>query len=432
MSNPVVVIPGYFGSKLADALDKSRLLWLDGHGLLNPEVTLEALRLDVGDPDRVVPVGILDEVVILPPFWDPDVYKGLISFLRGNLELEVREFYYDWRKSLDLAADLLEKQISRWLKDKPTGSKVDLVAHSFGGLVARAYLQKHGTDRVDRLVTFGTPHKGLHETFKAVVQGSKVFTFPAAKVKQASRAFPSSYELLPQDAADSMFLFDGQPASPMRRDDWCPTPEMKALLAAGAARVDDLLPASLPVDSFLIFGTRTMTTSLATFTQGQMSFKDRPEGDGTVPEVSAKGQGLTGAGTVLRFPVPFGPHLRLFGLEKVTQRILTPILLRRQIPEIQLYAAFSSEPFFVPRTTNTFAATVCKTDGTPIPDATVRLTITGTSVNNRIVPFTDRGDYSLDVVMPGPGVGRPYLVKAEVPGLSAPLTDRGLLVPTER
>jgi pimeloyl-ACP methyl ester carboxylesterase len=431
MANPVVVMPGYFGSKLADALDKGRLLWLDGHGLLNPEVTLEALRLDIGDPDRVVPVGILDEVVILPPFWDPDVYKGLISFLRGNLELEVREFYYDWRKSLDDAADLLDKQIGRWLKDRPANAKVDLVAHSFGGLVARAYFQKHGAGRVDRLVTFGTPHKGLHETFKAIVQGSKVFTFPAAKVKQVSRAFPSSYQLIPHDAADSMFLFNGQAENPMRRDDWCQTPEMKTLLAAGAARVATLLPANLPVESFLIYGTRTMTTTSASFAQGQMSFTDRAEGDGTVPEVSAKGRGLTGT-AVLRFPVPFGAHLRLFGLEKVKQRILTPILLRRDIPEIQFYAAFASEPFFVPRTTNTFAAAVCKTDGTPVPDATVRLTIAGTSVNNRIVPFTTRGDYSLNVVMPGPGGGHPYTVTAEVPDLSKPLTDRGLLVPTER
>lgn len=35
-----------------------------------------------------------------------------------------------------------------------------LVAHSMGGLAARAYLRKHGADRVARLITLGTPHQG--------------------------------------------------------------------------------------------------------------------------------------------------------------------------------------------------------------------------------------------------------------------------------
>ncbi|HKJ24092.1 MAG TPA: alpha/beta fold hydrolase [Myxococcota bacterium] len=43
------------------------------------------------------------------------------------------------------------------------GGRVDVVAHSMGGLVARAYLQLlGGARRVDRLVTLGTPHHGTH------------------------------------------------------------------------------------------------------------------------------------------------------------------------------------------------------------------------------------------------------------------------------
>ncbi|HEY0555942.1 MAG TPA: hypothetical protein VGG20_16955, partial [Thermoanaerobaculia bacterium] len=76
MGNPVIVIPGYLGSRLADSVH-GNLVWLDVHGLLNPEITLEALRLDIGDPDRVVAVGILDAVTVLPPFWDPGVYNAL-------------------------------------------------------------------------------------------------------------------------------------------------------------------------------------------------------------------------------------------------------------------------------------------------------------------------------------------------------------------
>ena len=38
--------------------------------------------------------------------------------------------------------------------------QVVILAHSMGGLVARAYLRRHGTARVMRLITLGTPHHG--------------------------------------------------------------------------------------------------------------------------------------------------------------------------------------------------------------------------------------------------------------------------------
>ena len=38
--------------------------------------------------------------------------------------------------------------------------KVVIVAHSMGGLVARAWLRKHGAARVARVITLGTPHHG--------------------------------------------------------------------------------------------------------------------------------------------------------------------------------------------------------------------------------------------------------------------------------
>ena len=38
--------------------------------------------------------------------------------------------------------------------------RVVILAHSMGGLVARAYLRRHGAARVARLITLGTPHHG--------------------------------------------------------------------------------------------------------------------------------------------------------------------------------------------------------------------------------------------------------------------------------
>lgn len=38
--------------------------------------------------------------------------------------------------------------------------RVVLVAHSMGGLVCRSYLARHGSDRVERLITISSPHSG--------------------------------------------------------------------------------------------------------------------------------------------------------------------------------------------------------------------------------------------------------------------------------
>lgn len=44
---------------------------------------------------------------------------------------------------------------------KATGAdRVILVAHSMGGLVCRSYLARHGSDRVERLITIASPHSG--------------------------------------------------------------------------------------------------------------------------------------------------------------------------------------------------------------------------------------------------------------------------------
>jgi triacylglycerol esterase/lipase EstA (alpha/beta hydrolase family) len=38
--------------------------------------------------------------------------------------------------------------------------RVIIVAHSMGGLAARAYVRQHGAARIARIITLGTPHHG--------------------------------------------------------------------------------------------------------------------------------------------------------------------------------------------------------------------------------------------------------------------------------
>ncbi len=71
------------------------------------------------------------------------------------------EFYYDWRDSLDDLADVFKDYLENTvLSGKSAGTKVNIVGHSMGGLVARAYMQKYGESKVSNIVTAGSPHEG--------------------------------------------------------------------------------------------------------------------------------------------------------------------------------------------------------------------------------------------------------------------------------
>lgn len=56
--------------------------------------------------------------------------------------------------------------LKEYLRTHVRGGRIDLVAHSLGGLVARVYLQElGGARRVDRCVTLGTPHRGTYNAY---------------------------------------------------------------------------------------------------------------------------------------------------------------------------------------------------------------------------------------------------------------------------
>lgn len=46
-------------------------------------------------------------------------------------------------------------------------TQLTLVAHSMGGLVCRAYLRSHGSNKIDQLITLGAPHHGTFHAYLA-------------------------------------------------------------------------------------------------------------------------------------------------------------------------------------------------------------------------------------------------------------------------
>lgn len=99
-------------------------------------------------------------------------YQNLISSLKNagyeeNNNLFV--FAYDWRKNLsNLSIDLNNFVQSLIIQGKVTVlDKVNLIGHSYGGLVARAYGQNQGLPRINKIITLGSPHLGVLDAYAA-------------------------------------------------------------------------------------------------------------------------------------------------------------------------------------------------------------------------------------------------------------------------
>jgi len=74
-------------------------------------------------------------------------------------------FPYDWRADNNLTAGLLKEKIQQ-VKVITGKNKVDIIAHSMGGLVTRSYVQ--GSDYqndIDQVIFLGTPHLGSLESY---------------------------------------------------------------------------------------------------------------------------------------------------------------------------------------------------------------------------------------------------------------------------
>lgn len=122
------------------------------------------------DPVLIVP-GILgseekDGVLILQPRLKSYDSLKLTFLANGYAENETLfDFPYNWRKSNVLTASLLKDKI-QVIKNICQCGKVDIIAHSMGGLVAREYIQSNSYQNdVDQLIFLGTPHIGAPKAY---------------------------------------------------------------------------------------------------------------------------------------------------------------------------------------------------------------------------------------------------------------------------
>lgn len=102
-------------------------------------------------------------------------YDGIINTLTNLDYLKNQDFFifaYDWRKSLNNLVDDFNNYLNQLITSHQQPiTNFNLVGHSLGGLVARIYAQKYGSEKINKLITVGSPHQGVTQAYKPVEAG---------------------------------------------------------------------------------------------------------------------------------------------------------------------------------------------------------------------------------------------------------------------
>lgn len=309
----LVIVPGYMGSALRNK-KSGQTIWVDFSTVpFNPLEWggwIDNLLQQMAYPnDDLEAVSIMNEVIFVPPWAKQEHYGRLMLALQAmgyrtnparytEKELTCYTFPYDWRQDNRRSARLLAESIERWRTMHP-GSKVWILAHSNGGLVARWYIEKlGGKDNVGRLLLFGSPWDGTPKIMQMLFSGvdtlfrQRFNLFDIAeRSKQMIRSFPSAYQLIP---VANPFLRDANnmTVDPYMSQGWLENATQQGYLADGKLFADEL-GTTLSVETLCFFGREHPTTTAGLVRLAAESRWDTIDwavsdsGDGTIPERSA-------------------------------------------------------------------------------------------------------------------------------------------------
>lgn len=232
---PVIVIPGLMGSRLVDRRTGEER-W---PGSLSTMAFSDYARLA-----RIGPAWEADDGIVAGPlireFGRYDIYGQLLGTLEGAgrfapgepgrppAEGERRRYYtlaYDWRQPNIVAVRQLHALIDQLRLDfDDPDLRVDIIAHSNGGLIANYYLRygpddvleaadprpwNEGGKRVRRVAMLGTPNLGSVASLRRLQQG---FRFGLRTVPiEALASFSTVFETLPHPHTQVVYDRAGRP-----------------------------------------------------------------------------------------------------------------------------------------------------------------------------------------------------------------------------
>ena len=216
---PIIFLPGVAGTRLMVSWTDEGSTYLHSTEAwpFSPAEQRDRLRLD--EFGKTGPANTTVKADLLLSTWPTNFYGGIRDFLHkkgylasGGAAQEPRQYFefpYDWRLDNGTHFEALDRKIDAALKENPKATKVMLMAHSMGGVIARAYIlsSPQRAARVDSLITIGTPYWGAPKPYYGATNG---YTFGNPSVlqplmKKLIQNWPAAYQLMP----NYQFIWDG-------------------------------------------------------------------------------------------------------------------------------------------------------------------------------------------------------------------------------
>jgi pimeloyl-ACP methyl ester carboxylesterase len=199
---PIIIVPGIVGTELYNG---DVQVWPNIAAMIlnnNDYFLTENLGMNEnGVSIKQILVGNVMEEINIPILRNISIFKGLVNKLESggyNFNSDYFFFPYDWRADLNDVSELLKNKINA-VKSQTGFQKVDIIAHSMGGLVVEDYIKSYGKTDIDKLIFVGTPHLGAPKAAKVLLEGDR-FNNPFLeedRIQEIAINSPSVYELLP-------------------------------------------------------------------------------------------------------------------------------------------------------------------------------------------------------------------------------------------
>lgn len=228
---PTVFVPGILGSELVGPDGPH---WLNlGNAVGYHDLALPLSLPPLESRDALKPAGLLGVDAVLPRLFGFTEYADVLALLEsagfgrdrplGSAGPTYHVFTYDWRRDLVESARSLDQALEELaVKRGDPDLRVNVVAHSMGGLLARYYLRFGTADpggpvtwagarRIRHLILVATPNAGGVPALDAILNGTRVGLSYTTLASSVIERMPAIYQLLPPAGAPSLIDARGEP-----------------------------------------------------------------------------------------------------------------------------------------------------------------------------------------------------------------------------
>lgn len=320
----VIVLPGIGGSVLARPGNPDDVVWAMRKRDI-AQFGWQPKALDLNTSPALEPIGLVESTRLIGCTIVPG-YERLLTALAGLgrvdrgdprdsvPDADIVAVPYDFRQSVLTAAERVDAVVVQrlgHLSKADRAGRVIVIAHSLGGLVARAWAGLTPTPAGEErwrwcraIITVGTPHRGAPKALDQLVNGVRLTGQRLDRPTRMLQGWPSMYELLPRyPAVRDSRIEQGKPGEALYPHevpiDWLTTPAKTAYdLHLEIEQVWDAVPLKGP-ETVACIGWSHPTPDAAFWDGATLEVrKEMPDwldlegreadvGDGTVPAISA-------------------------------------------------------------------------------------------------------------------------------------------------